>query len=64
MRWKFKFKPDWDYFFDCCKNIGVILFATGLISELLNKPDGISVLICGFVIIILAWCGRSFKIEK
>ena len=62
MRWKFKFKPDWDYLFTLSGNIGVALTATGMISYAIDKPEPF-VLIWGIIIITLAWTGKSTKIN-
>jgi hypothetical protein len=64
MRWKLKFKPDWEFLLNSFGNAGVGIFTTGIISQIFSKPGSKILIICGFLTILLAWTGKSIKIKK
>jgi len=67
MRWKFKlqFKPDWNFLFDCLKNMGTAAIIMGMAAQILdNNPKSAILLMYGIVFTITAWIGKSFKVSK
>ena len=64
MRWKFKFRFNYDFFLNSLGNIGVGLFTSGIISYVFNKSNNEILILTGSLTILLACLGKSIKIKK